>query len=120
MESSIASFTDCGLLEIYFGCEQNKVKKSLDIIGKTIDQLAQSPLSASRLDAAKRQYCGQLLVASQSVEATALGAGKSVLYWNQVPNVDRTVERIKAVTAEQVRQAAELITPSHTSILTFQ
>lgn len=120
VESSIASFTDCGLLEIYFGCEQNKVKKSLDIIGKTIDQLAQSPLSTSRLEAAKRQYCGQLLVASQSVEATALGAGKSVLYWNQVPNVDRTVERIKAVTAEQVRQAAELITPSHTSILTFQ
>lgn len=120
VESSIASFTDCGLLEIYFGCEQNKVKKSLDIIGKTIDQLAQSPLSTSRLEAAKRQYCGQLLVASQSVESTALGAGKSVLYWNQVPNVDRTVERIKAVTAEQVRQAAELITPSHTSILTFQ
>lgn len=120
VESSIASFTDCGLLEIYFGCEQNKVKKSLDIIGKTIDQLAQSPLSASRLDAAKRQYCGQLLVASQSVESTALGAGKSVLYWNQVPNVDRTVERIKAITAEQVRQAAELITPSHASILTFQ
>ena len=120
VESSIASFTDCGLLEIYFGCEQNKVKKSLDIIGKTIDQLAQSPLSTSRLEAAKRQYCGQLLVASQSVEATALGAGKSVLYWNQVPNVDRTVERIKAVTAEQVRQAAELITPPHASILTFQ
>ena len=120
VESSIASFTDCGLLEIYFGCEQNKVKKSLDIIGKTIDQLAQSPLSTSRLEAAKRQYCGQLLVASQSVESTALGAGKSVLYWNQVPNVDRTVERIKAVTAEQVRQAAELITPSHASILTFQ
>ena len=120
VESSIASFTDCGLLEIYFGCEQNKVKKSLDIIGKTIDQLAQSPLSTSRLEAAKRQYCGQLLVASQSVESTALGAGKSVLYWNQVPNVDRTVERIKAVTAEQVRQAAELIIPSHVSILTFQ
>lgn len=120
VESSIASFTDCGLLEIYFGCEQNKVKKSLDIIAKTIDQLAQSPLSASRLEAARRQYCGQLLVASQSVETAALGAGKSVLYWNQVPNVDRTVERIRAVTAEQVRQAAELITADKTTTLTFQ
>lgn len=120
VESSIASFTDCGLLEIYFGCEQNKVKKSLDIIGKTIDQLAQSPLSATRLDAAKRQYCGQLLVASQNVESIALGAGKSILYWNRVSDIDATVERIKSVTAEQVRAAAELLTIDKASILTFQ
>ncbi|MDO4512022.1 MAG: pitrilysin family protein [Bacteroidales bacterium] len=120
VESSIASFTDSGLLEIYFGCEQCKVKKSLDIIAKAIDSLAQSPLSASRLDAAKRQYCGQLLVASQNVESMALGAGKSVLYWGKVSSVDDAVERIQAVTAEQVRQAAELLAPTNTTILTFQ
>lgn len=120
VESSIASFTDCGLLEIYFGCEQNKVKKSLDIIGRTISQLAESPLSASRLDAAKRQYCGQLIVGSQNVESMALGAGKSVLYWNRVASVEEAVERIKAVTAEQVRQAAEQLTPDKATVLTFQ
>lgn len=120
VESSVASFTDCGLLEIYFGCEKNKVKKSLDIIARTTDQLAQTALSASRLEAAKRQYCGQLLVASQSVESAAIGAGKSLLYWGKVTSVDKAVERIMAVTAEQVRQAAELITPDKATILTFQ
>ena len=120
VESSIASFTDCGLMEIYFGCEQNKVKKSLDIIAKTIDQLAQSPLSASRLDAAKKQYCGQLLVASQNVESIALGAGKSILYRNRVHNIDATVKRIQDVSAEQLRQAAEFLHPTNSSILTFQ
>lgn len=120
VESSVASFTDSGLLEIYFGCEKNKVKKSLDIIARTTDQLAQTALSASRLEAAKRQYCGQLLVASQSVESAAIGAGKSLLYWGKVTSVDKAVERIMAVTAEQVRQAAELITPDKATILTFQ
>lgn len=120
VESSIASFTDCGLMEIYFGCEQSKVEKSLHIIGNTIDRLAQSPLSPAQLHAAKKQYCGQLLVASQNVETMALGAGKSILYWNQVPNIDHTVQCIQAVTAEQIRQAAELLHPSKSTILTFQ
>lgn len=120
VESSVASFTDCGLLEIYFGCERNKVKKSLDIIARTTDQLAQTALPPSRLEAAKRQYCGQLLVASQSVESAAIGAGKSLLYWGKVTSVDKAVERIMAVTAEQVRQAAELITADKATILIFQ
>ena len=120
VESSIAAFTDCGLIEIYFGCEQSKVEKSLHIIGNTIDRLAQSPLSAAQLHAAKKQYCGQLLVASQNVEAMALGAGKTFLYWNRVPDIDHTVEHIQAVSAEQIRQAAEMLHPSKATILSFQ
>ena len=120
VESSIAAFTDCGLMEIYFGCEQSKVEKSLHIIGNTIDRLAQSPLSAAQLHAAKKQYCGQLLVASQNVEAMALGAGKTFLYWNRVPDIDHTVEHIQAVSAEQIRQAAEMLHPSKATILSFQ
>ena len=99
---------------------QSKVEKSLHIIGNTIDRLAQAPLSAAQLHAAKKQYCGQLLVASQNVEAMALGAGKTFLYWNRVPDIDHTVEHIQAVSAEQIRQAAEMLHPSKATILSFQ
>ena len=120
VESSLLSFTDCGVLEIYFGCEQNKVKKSLDIVRHTIDQMAQSPLSATRLEAAKRQYCGQLLVASQNMEAIGIDAAKSMLYWERVSGIERTVERIQALTGEDLRQAAEQIAKQELSVLTFQ
>ncbi len=120
VESSIASFTDCGLMEIYFGCEENHVKKSLDIIARTIDALAQSPMPERRLEAFKKQYCGQLLIAASNTEFTAMNAGKSLLFWNEVSGVEHAVERILSVTPEQLRQSAEQLTMPHCSVLTFR
>lgn len=120
VESSVASFTDCGLVEIYFGCEHKSVKRSLDIIFTTIDALAQEPLTERRLEACKRQYCGQLVVASSNIEFTAMNAGKSLLFWGEVGGIERTIERIKGVTATQLQQAAQLLTRERCSILTFK
>lgn len=120
VESSIAGFTDCGLMEIYFGCEENRVKKSLDIVSRTFDELAQSPMTEIRLEAFKKQYCGQLLVASASTEVTAMNAGKSLLYWSEVSGVEEAVERIMCVTPEQLRKVAEQLTMPHCSVLTFR
>lgn len=119
VESSIASFTDCGLFEIYFGCERNKVSRSLGHVFRTIDELAQSALPAHRLDACKRQYCGQMLVASSNPEAVAMRAGKSLLFWNEVTEVQDSIDRILQVTPEQLRMAAERLTRDHATILTF-
>lgn len=120
VESSVASFTDCGLVEIYFGCEHKSVKRSLDIIFHTIDALAQDPMPTRSLEACKRQYCGQLVVASSNIEFTAMNAGKSMLYWHNVTGIEHTIERIKAVTAPQLQQAAQLLTRDRCSILTFK
>ncbi len=120
VESSIAGFTDCGLFEIYFGCDENKVKKSLDIIFNTIDELAQSPIAELRFEAFKKQYCGQLLIASASTEFIAMNAGKSMLFWNCVSPIEKSVERIMNLTAEEVRQTAEQLTRKHCSILTYR
>lgn len=120
VESSVASFTDCGLVEIYFGCEYKSVKRSLDIIFNTIDALAQDPLAERRLEACKRQYCGQLVVASSNIEFTAMNAGKSLLFWGKAGGIECTIERIKGVTAAQLQQAAQLLTRERCSILTFK
>lgn len=119
VESSAVMFSDCGLMEIYFGCDMADVKHSVRIIHNIVSQLAEKPLSARKLEACKRQYCGQLLVAADSAEFMAFNAAKSVLYYNKEPDLEATVESIMQVTPGQLMEAAALITSPHCSVLTF-
>ena len=120
VESSLVTFTDCGMVQIYLGCEHEKLKKALKLIGNTLDSLAQSPLGERRLDAYKRQFCGQLLVASDNAEFTAMGAGRGLLYYGKVSTLRENIESIMRVDAQQLQQAAQLLTLDRCSILTFK
>ena len=120
VESSLVTFTDCGMIQIYLGCEHEKLKKALRLIDNTIDSLAQSPLSERQLDAYKRQYSGQLLVASDNAEFTAMGAGRGLLYYNTVSTLQQNIDCILSVTPAQLQQAAQQLTLDRCSVLTFK
>ena len=60
-----------------------------------------------------------MLVASSNPEAVAMRAGKSLLFWNEVTEVQDSIDRILQVTPEQLRMAAERLTRDHATILTF-
>ncbi|MBR5117583.1 MAG: insulinase family protein [Muribaculaceae bacterium] len=120
VESSLVTFADCGMIQIYLGCEHEKLKKALRLIDNTIDSLAQAPMSDRRLDAYKRQYSGQLLVASDNAEFTAMGAGRGLLYYNRVSTLDDNIDCILSVTPEQLQQAAQQLTLEHCSVLTLK
>ena len=119
VESSAVMFSDCGLMEIYFGCDHRDVEHSLKIINRITTCLAENPLTKSRIDAYKRQYCGQLLVAADSAEFIAFNQGKSVLHHGTESNLNAMMERIMDVTPQQLMDAAALITPPNCSILTY-
>ena len=119
VESTYTAFSDCGLMEIYLGCDHSDVRSSLRVIDRITASLASTRLSERRLEAAKRQYCGQMMVAADSAEFTAMNLGKNVLYYGNVSTIADTIERIRSVTADQVRDAAQLITSDHLSQLTF-
>ena len=120
VESNMSLLTDCGMLQIYFGCDAHHVEPSLRIIERTLTQLASSPISQRQLDAAKKQYKGQLLVASDSSEAIALSAAKSMLYRGYVVPSKETIEHIDALTPQHLLDAAALIVPERCSVLTMQ
>lgn len=120
VESSLVTFADCGMVQIYLGCEHEKLKKAIKLIGNTIDSLAQAPLSERRLDAYKKQYSGQLLVASDSAEFTAMGAGRGLLYYKTVSTLQQNIDSILGVTPDQLQQAAQQLALDRCSILTFK
>ena len=119
VESTTAMFTDAGALMIYFGCDPDDLKKCRKWVMNTIDSLANNKLSARALEAAKKQYLGQLAVASENRDQMALAIGRSVLYHNRVASPGETRQLITDITADDLLQAAQLIASTNCSTLTL-
>lgn len=120
VESTLTLLSDCGWLEIYLGCDPDDVRSSLHVIERITSRLSKELLPERRLEAYKKQYCGQMVVAADSTEFLAMRAGRGLLYHGQVATVDDTIARIQAVTPDEIAQVAAYLTTDRLSSLTFQ
>lgn len=120
VESSATLYSDCGVWQLYFGCDAENLNHSLRIINSVISRLAEQPLSERQLDAAKRQYRGQMLLSSENSENNILGAAKSILYHGTITPRSVIEARIGDVTASQIQQMAELLLAPRRSRLTLR
>lgn len=59
-------------------------------------------------------------MASAGAEFTAMNAGKSMLYWNKVSNVQHAIEHIMAVTPQQLMAIAGQVSMPLCTTLTFK
>lgn len=119
VDSSVSLMSDTGLMFVYFGSDPSTVDKCKKIIFNEFDRLAQSALPESAFERIKRQYCGQLLVSSDHRENRAMALAKSLMYYNEIFDISATAERIRDVSAEQMREVAELLAPSICGSLTL-
>ena len=112
VEASTALYSDCGLMTVYFGCDPSDSRRCRDIVTRCIDSLPDR-LTPSRLEAAKKQYLGQLVIASENRENSVLEAARSLLWRNYVTDVSDIENIIKGLDASDLLSAAEPIkTPS--------
>ena len=65
------------------------------------------PLSAGQLATAKRQYKGQLGIASENNESISLRMAKSYLHFNHYLPLEEVFSKIDAIKAEQLQELAE-------------
>ena len=120
VESTLTLLSDCGWISIYLGCDPDDVRSSMRVIDRITNRLSNELLPERRLDAYKRQYCGQLVVAADSAEFLAMNAGRGLLYRGKVATPDETIARIQAVTPEDIAQAAAYLSAEKLSSLTFK
>ena len=109
VESNLTLYTDTGLFAIYFACDKKHVSRCLKLIDKELQKLRENPLTPAQLATAKRQYKGQLGIASQNNENVALIMAKSYLHFNRYVPLEEVFAKIDAVTAEQLQLTAQKI-----------
>lgn len=119
VESSVTLLPDCGLFTIYFGSDERHAAKCVRLAEQELTRIAEHGLSANALNAAKKQYTGQLIVSSENPESKALSLGKEILYYNRMLTVGEIVKHINAVSNDDIRRIGEMLLDGR-SILTFK
>ncbi|MDR1056159.1 MAG: insulinase family protein [Prevotellaceae bacterium] len=120
VETSYTAYADTGVLNIYFGTAKPNLEKCIKLIHTELQKVCNTALSAMQLHKIKKQLTGQLTIACESNEQLMLSLGKSLLALGYYETMHETVNRIQAVTAVDIMEAAnEIVAPQYLSTLIY-
>lgn len=119
VEASTTMFSDCGLFNIYFGCDPADRDRCLSLVFKELRKFGEQLLTPRQLEKAKRQFIGQLIVASENTEQMLLNVARGELLLHETRTMAEVVEKINAITPDDLRKVAELLHPDHCSVLSL-
>ncbi len=105
------AYADTGMTTIYAGTSADQIS---DLARLTVDEMkrAAGDLSLAEVERARAQMKAGLLMGLESPSNRAERLARLVQIWDRVPTLDETVERIDAVTAQNVRGFAETMAVS--------
>lgn len=121
VEANLTSYTDTGVFCIYFGADAEDVDRCIHLVHKELKRLREKPLSANQLTASQKQIIGQIGVARDNFENTALGMAKTFLHYGKNDEPQEVYQRIEALTAHQLWEVAnEMFAEDYLSTLIYR
>lgn len=119
-ESSSFSYTDTGMWSVYYGCDENDIDKCRRLVLHELHKLCEEPLSFVRLNKAKKQLIGQILIASDNFESYALAMGKTFAHIGKHRDVNEICEKICSLSAQDLQDVAQSVfAPSNLTTLIY-
>jgi len=107
--SFAASYSDAGVVGLYAGCTPKKAPQVAGLMLDEFRKLADGGITADELARAQGQLGGASALALEDSDTRMTRLGRSELTMGEFSDLDETLRRIAAVTADQVRDlAAEL------------
>lgn len=120
VEANLTSYTDTGVFCIYFGTEHDDVNRCIRLVKKELKRLCDKPLTTIQLNAAKKQIIGQIGVARDNAESTALGMAKTFLHYGKMDDPKELFLRIEALTAKELWEVSnEMFAEDYLSTLIY-
>ena len=111
VHSSVVYFRDCGALVVSSGADPSKAHTAVAAILAEMGRMRDG-VPADEVERAKRLMAGRLMLRMEDSRAVAAWMGVQEALVGRMFDVHRVIERIEAVTAEQVTEtAARLLTP---------
>ena len=102
------SFEDTGLVTFYAGTGPDQIGELAELTADELRRAAEG-LSRAEIDRARAQMKAGLLMGLESPSARAERLARMVSVWDRVPDLEETVERIDAVTAQSLRAFGEAL-----------
>ena len=105
--SDIAPYSDTGSLCVYAGTSADKTLEMIQLVMAEFSALKETPLTAEELHRAKEQVKGNILLGLESSGSRMSNLARQEMYFKHFFSVDEVLERLDAVTADQVQTMAQ-------------
>lgn len=100
---------DTGTFGLYAGCAPGKVEEVSALLGAELDKMAGTPVSEAELTRAVGQLSGGMVLGMEDTGARMSRLGKAELVHGELLSVSEQLDRVRSVTAREVRELAELL-----------
>jgi predicted Zn-dependent peptidase len=112
-----SQYQDTGQVGIYVGTREDNVVEALGVIGRELGRVRDEQVGEDELRRAREHVKGRLALSMESTGARMNRLGRSVLMDTPLLSLDETIERLEAVTREDLeRLAGELYPPTGMSV----
>jgi len=99
-------FKDSGLFSVYAGTKKETFEETLDLILKELKKVKNGEISREELSRSKEYVKGSMVLALESSRNRMSYIAKSLFYYDRIVPIDEVVEKIDAVTFEDVTSVA--------------
>lgn len=104
--SFASQYADSGLVGVAVGCLPDRTDEVLAVVRQQLDAIAADGITADELARGKGQLVGGMILGLEDSGSRMMRLGKNELVHGEVPGIDEVIERIEAVTLEDVRAVA--------------
>jgi predicted Zn-dependent peptidase len=105
--SFTSAYQDTGQVGLYVGTRAENVSEALAVVASELARMRKSPASAEELARAKENLKGRVVLSLESTGARMNRLGSEVLAEAPLLSLDETVERIEAVTLDDLAGLVE-------------
>lgn len=102
--SSLNTFVDFGLLNIYASCEADKMKAVVKTISIEVRRILKTGISAKELDMYKTQVIGSIVLGSDDIENRMQSIAVNEMVFECYKTVDEVIAEIQNITVQSVNK----------------
>jgi predicted Zn-dependent peptidase len=114
--SFASQYAHTGQVGIYLGTRSENLTAAMEVVGTELDRVRAEPATAEELERSKENVKGRLVLSLESTTARMNRLGSSVLTGVPLLSVDELIERVDAVTIEDLEGlVGELFDPARLS-----
>ena len=99
-------YVDSGMIALYVGTREDNVEEACGIIGRELGSIHAEGITDEELARAKEHVKGRMVLSSESTAARMGRIGKAVLFDIPLLTLDELLEKVDAVTGEEVAELA--------------
>ncbi len=107
--SYTVSYMEGGLFAIYGGTSPDTFNQVLDLVRSEIENVKKNNLTGDEVIKAKTQIRGGLVLGLENMSSRMMRMGKSLLYFGRVIPLNEIMEKINAVTHEDIDRVAQTL-----------